>query len=159
MRRTLAVTVTGLFVFVGVATTQTLQPLKAQTGQWQITAMVSWSGLPPQMAAMMTAAVPTTYKSCVAAKDLSTNPWSNGSGNKCPWKVLNSTGSDMEVQATSCNLGNNAGMKMDIHGTIHLQDSEHGTAMMTMTLTSNGQTANGTASYTGAWIGATCSAQ
>jgi hypothetical protein len=157
MRKTLFVAAICLLASVVFGAKEEFQPLKVKTGLWQVTETITWSGLPPQMAAIMKAAPPTrTYKSCVTAKDLNNNPWANGSGDKCTWTVLNSTGSDMEVQGTSCDLGNNYGMKADVHGKIHVQDSENGTGSMAVTLTGNGQTMNGNASYTGKWIGASC---
>ena len=132
-------------------------PLNVSTGLWQMTETVTWNGLPPQMAAMMRGAPQTrTYTSCVKPKDLNTNPWADGSGDKCTWSVLNSTGSDMELRGTSCDLGKDYGMKADVHGTIHVVDSANGTGSMAVTLTGNGQTMNGNASYTGKWIGASC---
>jgi hypothetical protein len=134
-----------------------IQPLKVKTGLWQMTETIKWTGLPPQMASMMKAAPPTiTYKSCVRAKDLSTNPWADGSGDKCTWTVLNCNGSDMEVQGKACALGKDYGMSADVHGKIHVLDSENGTASMEVTVTGNGQTMNGHASYTGKWISDTC---
>ena len=98
------------------------------------------------------------YKSCVKPKDLSTNPWADGSGQKCAWTVLNSTGTDMEIRSTSCDLGKDYGMISEAHGKIHVIDSENGTGSFDITLTGNGQTMNGHATYTGKWSGATCSA-
>ena len=136
-----------------------VQPLKAKTGVWQITQTIKWTGLTPQMAAMMKGMPPTTtYKSCVKAKDLTTNPWADGSGDKCTWTVLHSDGTDMEVQGTSCDLGKEFGMESDIHGKIHVSNPENGTGSMDITLRGNGQTMNGTASYTGKWVGESCPA-
>jgi Protein of unknown function (DUF3617) len=157
--KTLTIAAICLVASVVLADTQKVQPLKVKTGLWEMTETIKWTGLPPQMAAM---AAPRTraYKSCVTAKDLNTNPWADGSGYKCNWTVLNSTGSDMEVQATSCDLGENFyGMKADIHGKIHVQNSENGTGSMAVTVSGNGQTMNGNASYTGKWIAATCPAE
>jgi hypothetical protein len=67
-----------------------------------MTETVTWTGLPPQMATMMKNGQTIRYKSCVKAKDLNTNPWADGSGEKCAWTVLNSTGSDMEVRGFLC---------------------------------------------------------
>lgn len=159
MRKTLFLVVTCLAASVVFAASGELQPLKVKTGLWQMTETVTWTGLPPQQEAMMKSATPTrTYKSCVKTKDLNTNPWAEGSHEKCAWTALNSTGTDMEVQGTSCELGKNYGMTADVHGKIHVLDSEHGTGSMTVTLTGNGQTMNGHASYTGKWITATCPA-
>jgi len=136
------------------------QPLNAKIGLWRMTKAIKWTELPPQMAAMMKAAPQTTtYNSCVATKDLNTNPWANGSGDDCTWTVLNSTGTDMEVQGTGCDLGKNYGMTAVVHGQIHILDSENGTGSMTVTLTGNGQTMHGLASYTGKWISASCAGQ
>jgi Protein of unknown function (DUF3617) len=148
-----------LLAAVVFAATGEFQPLKVKTGLWQMTETVTWNGLPPQMAPMMKAGPqPRTYKTCVTTEDLSTNPWAKGSGEKCTWTVLNSSGSDMEVRGTSCDFGKDYGMKADVHGKIHVLDSENGTGSMAITLTGNGQTMNGNASYTGKWIGASCAA-
>jgi len=158
MRKPLSVAVICLLASVAFAATLEFQPLKVKTGLWQMTETVTWTGLPPQMAAMMRNGQTRTYKSCVKAKDLNTNPWAEGSGEKCTWTVLNSTGTDMEVRGTSCDLGKDYGMTADVHGKIHVQDSENGTGSMAVTLTGNGQTMNGNASYNGKWIGASCPA-
>lgn len=130
-------------------------PLNVNTGLWQMTQTVSWTGLSPQMAAMMKQMSPTmTYKSCVKPKDLIVNPWANPH-DKCAWTVLNSTGSDMELRGT-CTLEN--GGTMDVHGKIHAVDSEHGTGSMDIATTAMGQAMHGHATYTGKWIGATCPA-
>ena len=135
------------------------QPLKVKTGLWQITQTIKWTGLPSQLAAIVkTLPQTTTYNSCVRAKDLRTNPWANGSGDGCKWTVLNSNGSDMEVQGTGCDLGKDYGMTSDVHGKIHILDAENGTGSMDLTLTGNGQTVKGTASYAGKWIRESCPA-
>jgi len=136
-----------------------LTPLKVNTGLWQMTQSVTWTGLPPQMDAMMKQAAPThTYKSCVKPRNLSSNPWAEGSHDTCKWTALNSTGTDMEVQATGCDMGKDYGMTADIHGKIHVVDSEDGTGSMDITLTGNGQTMHGHATYTGKWVAASCPA-
>lgn len=136
-------------------------PLNAALGLWQITQTVNWTGLPPQTAAMMNQMSPTvTYKSCVKKKDLSTNPWAEGSHEKCTWTALSSTGTDMDVQATSCKFGDNDKYPTtaDLHGHITMSDSEHGTGKFDVTMNAMGQTMHGTATYTGTWVGATCPA-
>jgi Protein of unknown function (DUF3617) len=135
-----------------------LQPLNVKTGLWKLTKAITWTDLPPQMAAMMKAAPQTTYSSCVTTKDLNTNPWANGSGDNCTWTVLNSTSTDMELQGTGCSFGKNSGMTADVHGQIHIQDSENGTGSMALTLNGNGQTMHGVATYSGKWISASCPA-
>src|ERR1700756_1994724 len=127
---------------------QTAQPLNAKTGLWQITMTVAWTGLPPQYAAMMKNAQPTKYNSCIKAKDLNSNPWAEP-GAHCAWTVLKSNGTDMEVQGSSCQKGNGT---VDAHGTVHMSDSQDGTGTFDLTLTTNGQTMKGHATYTGKWL-------
>jgi hypothetical protein len=157
MRRGIAVGLIFLAASVALAATGELQPLKVKTGLWQMTQRVTWTGLPPQYAAMLQNAVPAHYKSCVKQTDLLKNPWSQGSGQKCSWTVLNSNGTDMEVQG-SCEANENEGMSLQMHGKIHAVDSEDGTGSVDVTLNGNGMNAKGHASYTGKWIGASCPA-
>jgi hypothetical protein len=160
MRRTLLIVAICLGVSVVLGATTQMQPLNAKTGLWRMTKSVKWSDLPPQLAAMMKAAPQvTTYNSCVTTTDLNGNPWAKGSGDNCTWTVVSSTSSDMEVRGTGCSFGNNADSTGDVHGQIHLLDSENGTGSMTVTVTTNGQTMRGVASYTGKWVAASCSAQ
>jgi hypothetical protein len=156
MRKAIAMAVICLSVVLAFAATGNLQPLNVKTGLWQMTVTSTWTGLPPQYAAVMRNGETRNYKSCVKTKDLSSNPWADGSRDKCDWTVLNSTGTDMEVKGTSCDMGKNLGMTTEAHGKIHVLDSENGTASFTVTLTGNGQTMNGHASYTGKWIGPSC---
>lgn len=156
MRKAVAVFLVALAGSLALAAE--LQPLKVKTGLWQMTQTTTWTGLPPQLAAAMKNGQTVHYKSCVKPKDLSTNPWADGSGQKCAWTVLNSTGTDMEIRSTSCDLGKDYGMISEAHGKIHVIDSENGTGSFDITLTGNGQTMNGHATYTGKWSGATCSA-
>ena len=133
-----------------------LQPLNVKTGLWHMTKAVMWTGLPPQMAALMKGQT-TSYNSCITPKDLNSNPWANGSGDACTWTVLNSTSTDMELQGTSCNFGN-SGMTGEVQGTIHIIDSQNGTGSMMVTVSGNGQAMHGLATYTGQWVSATCPA-
>lgn len=155
MRKVFAVGVICLGASLAFAATGNIQPLKVKTGLWQMTQKVTWTGLPPQYAAAFTNGVPTRYKSCVKQTDLLKNPWSAGSGQKCTWTVLNSNGTDMEVQGSCDAMG---GATMEMHGKIHVVDSENGTGSVDITLTMNGMTAKGRGAYTGKWIGATCPA-
>ena len=156
MRKAIALSAICLSAFLVFAAAGNLQPLNVKTGLWQMTETVTWTGLPPQMAAVMRNGETRNYKSCVKTKDLSSNPWAEGSGENCTWTVLNSTGTDMEVKGTSCDLQKGSGMTADVHGKIHVLDSEDGTGSFTVTLTANGQTMNGHASYTGKRIGPNC---
>ena len=157
MRKAIAAGAICLAAGLAFAQTGRLQPLKVKTGQWQMTQNLTWTGLPPQLAAALTNGVPVHYKSCVKQEDLLKNPWTNGSGQKCSWTVLHSDGTDMEVQGT-CSVGEGDRMSLQMHGKIHAVDSENGTGSVETTLTGNGMNAKGHADYVGKWIGATCSA-
>src|SRR5690348_2778297 len=93
-----------------VAIAATLHPLNVKPGLWQMTVTTTWKGLPPQFASAMANGRTHTYQTCVKPEDLSTNPWAAGSGEKCTWSVLESTGTDMEVRGTSCDMGGEYGM-------------------------------------------------
>ena len=159
MRNRLLVVMIGAAASAVLAAATQFQPLNVKTGLWRMTKAVTWTGLPPQMAAAMKAGQTTSYNSCVTSKDLNSNPWANGSGDDCTWTVLNSTSTDMEVRGTGCNFGNNSGMTAEVHGTIHIIDSQNGTGSMTITLPGNGQAMHGLATYTGKWVSASCPAQ
>jgi hypothetical protein len=49
-------------------------------------------------------------------------------------------------------------MAAEVHGQIHVPDPENGTGSMTVTLSGNGQTMHGVATYTGKWASASCAA-
>jgi hypothetical protein len=139
-----------------------LIPLKAKTGLWQMTEKVKWTGIPPELpppiAAAMNDGRTINYKSCVKPKDLSTNPWSNGSRDNCHWTAVSSTGTDMEVKGTGCDMGKDYNMTANIDGKIHVLDPEHGTGTFDITLTGNGMTMHGHADYTGKWVAPSCPA-
>jgi hypothetical protein len=151
------VTLIGLGAVVTVAVSATLEPLQVKTGLWQMTETVTWTGLPPELQAAMASGRSHNYQSCVKTEDLRSNPWAEGSSARCKWTVLNSTGTDMEVQGTACDLGN--GMSADVHGKIHVIDAQNGNGSFDITMMQNGQTMMGHASYSGKWIGSTCPAE
>lgn len=153
-RRIWALTCLGIAGATAIAAS--LHPLNARTGLWQIEETVTWSGVPSQMSGAMPGGKAHKYQTCVQSKDLSTNPWAEGSSASCTWTVLNSTGTDMEVQGSSCEMGKEFGMTADVHGKIHVPDPESGTGSFDFTLTGNGPTIRGHASYTGKWIGSSC---
>jgi hypothetical protein len=157
MKRVMVVAAVCLMTCLATAAGD-VRPLNVKTGLWQMTEVVNWTGLPPQYAAAMKNGQPRSYKSCVKEKDLSSNPWANGARDKCVWTVLKSTGSDMEVQGKSCDMGKEFGMTADVHGSIHVSDPENGTGEFSIVMTGNGQTMNGHANYTGKWVAASCPA-
>jgi len=135
-----------------------LTPLNVKTGLWLITKVTTWADLPPEMPAMMKVPRKVSYSSCVTPQNLTSNPWADGSGEHCSWTVLNSNGTDMEVQGSGCTMGN--GTTAQVHGQIHVVDSENGTGSVTLALNAgNGRVMNGVASYTGKWVGASCPAK
>lgn len=154
------------------------EPLNVKTGLWQVTETSTATGLPPitpEMQARLDKMTPeqraqlqaamnsrfngtpqtTTYKTCVTKDELNKNAF-DGPDEKCTWTVVNSTGSDMEAQGTSCAAGKNQGMKTDITMKLHAVDSENVKATVQGTSTGNGNTVNVNAAFTGKWIGATC---
>lgn len=152
MKIALSVPVICLLALFALAQ-QKPQPLNAKTGQWQISETDTWTGVPPQYAAMMKNGHTRTYKKCVKTADLSSNPWAEPDQN-CTWKVLKSNGTDMEVQASSCEVGN--GVTVDAQGTIHVSDTQDGTGSLDFAVNGNGPNMKGHAAYTGKWVSATC---
>jgi hypothetical protein len=141
-----------------VAFSQEIQPLRASTGLWQMEETVTWTGLPPEMAAVMANGRVHHYTTCVNAQDLRSNPWAEGSNAQCKWTALHSTPTDMDVQGTGCNIGME-GMTAEVRGKIHLTDAKDGTGSFDISMAGNGQTLTGHASYTGKWISSTCPAE
>jgi hypothetical protein len=143
----------------GAAVAATFHALNVKTGLWQMTATTTWTGLPPQLNGAMANGATHRYQTCVRTEDLSTNPWAEGSGQTCKWTVLTSTGTDMEVRGTSCSMGSEYGMTAEIHGKIHVLDPEDGTGSFDITMSGNGHTVTGHASYRGKWMSSTCRAE
>lgn len=158
MKTSVAVGTALLAGYVASAVTQSVQPLEASTGLWQMSETVTWTGLPPAMAAMMASGKTHSYTSCVKPEDLRSNPWQEGSQEKCTWTVLTSTATDMDVKGTGCSVGVQ-GMTLDVRGRIHLSDPKNGTASFDISMAANGQGAQGHASYTGKWLSAACSGE
>jgi len=98
MNTKIAVGTALLAGYVATAVTQSVQPLNARTGLWQMSETTTWTGLPPEMANMMENGRTHSYTSCVKPKDLTSNPWQQGSKQQCTWTVLNSTATDMELK-------------------------------------------------------------
>jgi uncharacterized protein DUF3617 len=139
-----------------------LTPLNMKTGVWQTTMTGKYSGLPPQMAAAINP-TPHAYKSCVKPEQLSKDQWAKGlAGYKCSsMTVLKSTGTDVDVQATGCDVSN--GMTAGGHGKFHMVDSGHLTGSMDVTFSGNtpfgdSGSVHMHADYTSNWIGASCPA-
>ncbi len=141
--------------YVATAVTQSVQPLNASTGLWQMSETTTWTGLPPEMASMMASGNTHSYTSCVKPEDLKSNPWQEGSNEKCSWTVLTSTATDMDVKGTGCSIGM-PGMTVDVRGKIHLSDPKNGTGAFDISMSGNGQSVQGHATYIGKWIGASC---
>lgn len=174
MRKLLLVVAIGLLACVVLAQNARFQPLNVKAGLWQVTVTTAFSGqLPPEMQARLDQMTPQqrarieaqfgatphtrTYKKCIKQEDVKRDPFS-GRDEKCNWTVLNSTSSEMEVRGTSCDAGKNQGMDTDVTLKIHALDSGNVKASVKGTATGNGQTMTVNGSYTGKWLGSTCSA-
>jgi len=166
MRKTFLV-VSCLSISAAVLWAATEQRLDVKTGVWQVEYKVKYTGLPPQIQAMvdqmnpqqraqMGLGAPKTYKTCITAKNLNT-PWTEGDKN-CRWTVLKSTASDLELHGGSCKAGKSEGDDSEIDMKIHAVDSEHVRATMHGTLSGNGMNATLDGNYTGKWLGAACPA-
>lgn len=165
MRKAMFVT-SWLAVCAGVlSAAPAQQPLNVKTGTWQIEYNVKYSGLPPEMQAMvdrMTAQqrsamgldAPKKYKSCVTQENLNT-PWVEGDSN-CKWTVLRSTSSDLDVHGSSCSAGKNDGMNTEVDIKIHAVDSEHVRATFHGTSVGDGNNVTLDGNYVGTWTGAAC---
>jgi len=124
------------------------QPLNVKPGLWHVTGTNQFMGNPMK----------TDYKKCITAKDLNTNPWVNGPDEKCTWTVVTSTGSDIEIKGTSCELGKEYGLNTNVDLKMHAVDSENVKASMQGSSTGNGQTMNVNGTFTGKWMGSSCPA-
>lgn len=150
---------------LGHAATET--PLNVKPGLWQVDMTLAYSGLPPNVQAMVDRMTPEQraarglggvkpFNTCVTAKQLNT-PFVQGEAN-CKWTVVKSTGSTLEVRGTTCRLGKSQGMDSDLDLTIQVVDSEHVRASMHGTATGGGVDATLSGSYSGRWLGASCPA-
>jgi len=158
MRKSIVLAAALCVGYLASALSQSVQPLKASTGLWQMTEKMSWVGLPPEMAALMGNGKTHSYTTCVKTEDLSSNPWAEGSDQKCKWTVVTSTATDMDIKGTGCNVGMN-GMTAEVRGKIHLLDSKNGTGAFDISMSGNGQSLTGHASYTGKWVNSACPAE
>lgn len=144
------------------------QRLQVRPGFWQIDQSMTYSGLPPQIQAMlehMTAGQRAamgiggthTNKRCVTDKQVNTS-WANSDHN-CKWTVLKATTTDLEMNGTACTAGGNQGWSSDVILKIHVSDPEHVQGSIHGTATANGIDATIDGSYAGKWIGETCPAE
>jgi len=142
------------------------QRLKVKTGLWQIDQTMSYSGLPPQMQAMIDRLTPEqqaamgihgklTRNSCVTEKNLNT-AWAEGD-QSCKWTIVKSTDTDLEVNGTSCKMGMNEGWKSGVLYKLHALDPEHLQGSMHGTATGAGVDATLDGTYKAKWIAETCS--
>jgi hypothetical protein len=143
----------------------TEQPLNVKPGLWQVDMTLNYTGLPPQMQAMLNQMTPQqraasglggtkTYKQCVAAKDLN-KPMVQGD-DTCHWTILKSSSSDLDVRGTACQAGKEQGLSTEVEVKVHAIDSEHVKATVHGTGTGNGVNATLDGTYAGKWIGETC---
>ena len=166
MRKPMLV-VSGVVMCSVVLLAVTEQRLNVKPGVWQVEYNVKYSGLPPQMQAMvdrmsaqqkaaMGIEAPKAYKMCLKEKDLNKG-WTQGDNN-CRWQVVKSTSTDLELHGTSCKAGKNEGAESALDLKIHVIDSEHVQATMHGTESGNGLNAAIDGDYTGKWLSASCPA-
>lgn len=124
------------------------QPMNVKTGLWDVTHTNNLGG--SQHA--------NSYKTCVTAKDLESNPWGKGPEEKCDWTVIKSTSSDMEVHGTSCEAGREFGMQTEVNLKIHVLDPANVKATMQGKSTGNGQTVPFSGTFIGKWVSSNCPA-
>lgn len=146
MQRTIALAI--LFTATILLAADSNQTLDVKPGLWHVTGTNQFMGHTSK----------TDYKNCITAKDLSSNPWVNGSDEKCTWTVVTSTASDIEIKGTSCELGKEYGMSTNVDIKLHAVDTENVKASMQGTSTGNGQTLSSNGAFTGKWMGSSCSA-
>ncbi len=130
------------------------QPLNVKTGQWQVTENYTVTGLP---AGAPAGPRTITFKSCVTKEGLSSNPF-NDPRQKCNWKVLNSSATDMEVRGVSCVMPGEQ-MTATYHFKLHVVDSEHVKGSGEWSAVMQGMNLNGNATGSSKWIGVTCSSE
>jgi hypothetical protein len=129
-----------------VLTVTGLTPLNVKTGLWRVTMTSKISSLP--------APNTSTYDSCVKKEDLDKYPFTDPDDN-CNWKVLTSTGSEMEATGTCKPPGmGNVSFSMKLVAT----DTQNVKGTGQLTINGQGATMNGTYSGTAKWISATCPA-
>lgn len=166
MRKAILV-VSGLTIFVAALFAVTEQPLDVKPGLWQVERTIHYSGLPPQMQAMLDRMTPQQkaamgidaphpFKLCRTAKQLNTS-WVQGDNN-CKWTVVKSTASDLEVHGTSCRQGQNEGGATNVDVKIHVFDPEHLRGSIHGTETEEGVNATLDGTYTAKWLAASCPA-
>jgi hypothetical protein len=146
VQRTIALAI--LFTATILLAADSNQPLNVKPGQWHVTGTNQFMGHTSK----------TDYTKCITAKDLSSNPWVNGPDEKCTWTVVTSTASDIEIKGTSCELGKEYGMSTNVDIKLHAVDTENVKASMQGTSTGNGQTLSSNGTFTGKWMGSSCSA-
>ena len=119
------------------------------------------SALPPEQRARIEQALraqlggaPTTstYRRCITAADLNKQPFQSPN-DRCNWTTLTSTGTDVAVHGT-CQQAN--GGSGDVTVQIHAVNSQYATGSAQVAFTGNGGSINGSSTFTGKWISASC---
>lgn len=136
----------AVLLWVTVFIAAGLDPLNVKTGLWQVTMTSKISTLPSPTT--------NTYKACVKKEDLDKYPFTDPADN-CNWKVLNSSGSEMEATGTCKPEGmGNVSFNMKLVAA----DSENVKATGQLSFSGPAGNMSGTYSGTAKWIGAMCPA-
>jgi Protein of unknown function (DUF3617) len=136
----------AVLLWVAVFMAAVLNPLNVKTGLWNVTMTSKISTLPSPTT--------NTYQSCVKKEDLDQYPFTDPKDN-CNWKVLSSTGSEMEATGTCKPEGmGNVSFNMKLVAT----DSENVKGTGQLAFNGPAGAINGTYSGTAKWVGAMCPA-
>jgi len=136
-----------VLVWTTILVAATPNPLNIKPGLWQVTMTSKISALP--------APHTRTYQSCIRKEDLSQYPFTDPDAH-CTWKVVSSTGSQMEANGTCTPEGMG-----QVEFKMRLEAVDPQNVKGTGELTANGPAGALSGSYAGTaqWIGARCPAE
>ena len=166
-------TLTCAFVLLASCTlwaADTIQPLAAKTGEWEITRVTENSGMPPipaealaKMTAEQRARIEAAMKArqgthndvtkvCVTEEQLKKS-FNLGMDQKdCKHQIVTSSSSKQEVQF-ECSTN---GMNQKGSFVVEAQGGDRIQGTVQMSASGNGHTMNINSTFTGKWLGATC---
>ena len=160
-----------LLSWIGCHAAEKIQPLKVKVGLWQTTMTGRTSGalpVPPDVMARLTPeqrakveeqirssageAQTSTYKNCLNEGDLEKGPNFGQADKECTQVVVNSSSRKMEMRfeckGTEMNMSGNV--------TVEALSPESLKGLVHSSFSSDGHTADTTATFTSHWIGSKC---
>ena len=164
MKRALSIAI--LTAGAGLAA-DSLTPLDAKTGLWEVTSVTERSGMPPIPADALAKLPPeqrakieaqfkttpqtTTKQSCFTKDDVAKGLGLNNTDKSCRQTVITSTGTRQEVKWECDGQNKNSGsLKIDV------PDSSHVNGLIEMTMGANGRVMNMKVTTTAKWLGNSC---